>query len=301
MMERISIVCFASSYLISLACEVGRLFFRAPVRWLVSVGFAGAGWVAHTLYLGMELKREYSGAPLSSWYHWFLLAAWLLAGLYVVQAVRRPKMAWGLFLLPLVLALIGLGYASRGLKSFSAEDASLYWGLMHGMSLLAGTVSVSVGFVSGVMYLIQAWRLKSKVTPWQGMQLPSLESLQRVNERALIVSAIFLGIGLIAGWLLNVVRHQGVPWSDPVVVTSFGLFAWIVASSVFNGFYRPAREGRKVAYLTVASFLFLAVVLGLVALGPSAHTQGGSGQHSTWRPGLASQICQGVRAPGGAA
>ena len=40
---------------------------------------------------------------------------------------------------------------------------------------------------------------------------------------------------------------------------------------VFESVYKPARQGRKVAYLTLASFVFLALVLGIVLLGPSRH------------------------------
>ena len=41
---------------------------------------------------------------------------------------------------------------------------------------------------------------------------------------------------------------------------------------VFEFFYKPARQGRKVAYLTVASFIFLALVLVVVILGRHAAT-----------------------------
>jgi hypothetical protein len=51
-------------------------------------------------------------------------------------------------------------------------------------------------------------------------------------------------------------------WRDPLVVSSSAMLAWLAAAALFNLTYRAARQGRKVAYLTVASFLFLALVLG---------------------------------------
>jgi high-affinity Fe2+/Pb2+ permease len=64
---------------------------------------------------------------------------------------------------------------------------------------------------------------------------------------------------------MNIVRQEeGVPWSDPAVWISGLLVAWVVAAVLFNGLYRPARQGRKVAYLTVASFVVLMLVLGIV-------------------------------------
>ena len=45
---------------------------------------------------------------------------------------------------------------------------------------------------------------------------------------------------------------------------------WLIASICFVMLYQPAREGRKVAYLTVTSFLVLVITL-CVVLGPSRH------------------------------
>ena len=39
------------------------------------------------------------------------------------------------------------------------------------------------------------------------------------------------------------------------------MLAWLLAAAVFNAVYRPARRGRKVAYLTIASFVFLVIAL----------------------------------------
>ena len=48
----ISVVCFAASYLVALACEGSRLLFRSGIRGAAMVAFAAAGLVAHTLFLG---------------------------------------------------------------------------------------------------------------------------------------------------------------------------------------------------------------------------------------------------------
>ena len=50
--EKISITCFLASYLVALALEISRLFFRSGVRGAVMLGFGIAGLIAHTLFLG---------------------------------------------------------------------------------------------------------------------------------------------------------------------------------------------------------------------------------------------------------
>ncbi len=62
MLSGISVTCFAASYAVTLGLEISRLFFRLRVRWLVMIGFAGAGLLAHTIYLWMHTRTELHGA-----------------------------------------------------------------------------------------------------------------------------------------------------------------------------------------------------------------------------------------------
>ncbi len=141
-----------------------------------------------------------------------------------------------------------------------------------------------VGFAAGLMYLAQSRRLKLKLPPSQGFRLPSLERLAKVNSRSILLSALLVAVGFLAGLILNVVNrgHSGeVPWSDPVIWTTALMFAWLLAAAVFNASYRPARQGRKVAYLTIANFVFLVIVLAVFVLVDNQH--GGQPPKATGR------------------
>jgi ABC-type uncharacterized transport system permease subunit len=279
MLEGVQIFCFAASYATALGLEVARVFFRAPVRVVFAVGFAAAGLVAHTIYLVNEARHASPAAgefPLSSWRHWCLLAAWVLVVFYLALTVKRSARTLGLFTLPLVFLLIGVAWWFPELaEPFPRDAAYHHWSIVHGVSLLLGTVVVMLGFVAGLMYLVQSYRLKQKTPPRRGIQLPSLEWLQRMNEDSFILSTCLLAAGLISGVVLNLIRQSAagpsLPWSDPVVWSSGLLFAWLAASSIFNFVYKPARQGQKVAYLTVASFVFLGLALGVVLFSPTSH------------------------------
>lgn len=278
MLSGISIVCFSASYLVALGLEATRLRFRLPIRLLVMVGFTAAGLVAHTAYLWMRAAdATRGGSPLSSWYDWYLVAAWILAAAYLGLVVSRPQSNVGLFLLPVVLILIAVGYGFRDAAPFPRDRALQAWGVAHGLMLLLGTVTVSLGFVAGIMYLVQSWRLKHHVPPQVGLKLPSLEWLQAVNKQSLVFSSCFIALGLVAGIILNTVKHRGsgpaVPWTDSVVLSSAVLLVWLLAATLFEWLYKPAQQGRKVAYLTVASFLFLALVVAMLLVGGSEHAQ----------------------------
>lgn len=275
MLTGISLTCFAASYAVSFAAEISRLFFRARIRLFAIVGFAAAGFFAHSIFL-VNLARSETTAgknitPLSSWFDWCLLGAWLLAAVYLVLLVRRTDNAVGVFLLPLVLGLIGMSWLLRDQPHFPRDEALGYWRSIHGFAQLFGTVAVTLGFVAGLMYLAQSYRLKHKLPPRPGFRLPSLEWLQRCNQWMLLVSTGLLVVGLVAGIVMNAGQRGGsVAWTGPVVLSSTVLCAWLLAASLFETFYKPARQGRKVAYLTLASFIFLVLALGFVLLGDHA-------------------------------
>jgi ABC-type uncharacterized transport system permease subunit len=273
-MSGITTLCFAGSYSVALGLELARVGWRGPVRGLLAIGFAAAGLVAEMLYLGYRATTE--SVPLSSAYEWYLLAAGAVAATYLYLAIVYPSAASGVFILPLALALVAAAqFASK--TSLAQSSAASVWITIHLSFWLLGTIAVIVGFATGLMYLLQAHRLKQKLPPAPAFRLPNLEWLERANGRAIVISALMAGAGLASGIVLNLVKHQ-LPWDDATIWRSIGLFAWLLAAALFNAFYRPARKGRKVAYLTVASFMFLAIFLAAQLLGKSEHSGvGGQG------------------------
>jgi ABC-type uncharacterized transport system permease subunit len=274
MLNGITIVSFTAGYAVALCLEISRLFFGVSLRAAIIVILALAGLVAHSIYLIREAQQGFTqGAPLFSWYHGCLIVAWLLAVAYVTLSLWKKPTAIGLFFLPTILALVAIAHIFPRQPQFTSEAVNRVWSLVHGVALLLGTSAVMVGFLGGVLYLAQSYRLKQKIVTSRGLRLPSLEILQRVSEGALIASCCLLLLGLISGILLNLQPGEAsvVPWTDPVVWTSGVLLLWLLAALSFNAVYKPARQGRKVAYLTMASFIFLGLVLAILLLDPSSH------------------------------
>ena len=271
MLSGVSITCFTASYVLALGLEVTRLLFRSGIRGAVLLGFACAGLFAHTVYL---FNRAASGGalPLSSQRDWYLIAAWLLAALYLYLTCYHTKKALGLFLLPLVLVLVAAAAFIADPTPFVYQSASRAWGIVHGASLLLATATVLVGFVFGTMYLVQAYLLKRKIPPPRGLRLPSLEWLQQSSSRSIGLSAILMGVGVLSGVVLHVGQDvTQSPWRDPMSLATLFVFAWLVICAGACAFHRPVCQGRKVAYLTVASFAFLTIALGAGFLASSRH------------------------------
>ena len=267
----VNMLCFSASYALALMLEFSGLWSRWR-RWAV-LGIASAGLVAHTWFLGQRVALA-PRAPLASHQDWYLLAAWVLALVYLAAKFYHPKSSMGLFLLPAVLALVAGGqFAST--TPLATFQAPRLWGRIHGVFLMLGTVAVLLGFLAGLMYLIQSYRLKHKLATGKGLRLPSLEWLERINSRALNAATLFVGGGFFTGVVSRLAqtgKKNFIPWSDPIVLSLAAMLVWLTVAEVFRLVYPAARQGRKVAYLTMAAFLFLVFVLAVMLLQDSIHT-----------------------------
>lgn len=270
-LSRISIVCYGSCYALAWGSELARLRYRWAGALPVRLALVGAGWVAHTIQLGYLAwweSRVRGWSVWSSWHDWALLGGWVLAGAYLGLLARRGGSAIGLFLLPMVLLLLGVAHMVRDWPAFPRAQAVSLWQTIHGGALLLGTVGALLGFASGLMYLIHSYRLRHGLLNSRRFQLPPLEWLQRFSRETLWISTTALAVGLVAGVVLNLSQPEPrVMWLDAVVLSSGLLLAWLLAVCLFEALYKPAREGRKVAYLTLANFIFLGIVLALVLWG----------------------------------
>ena len=198
-----------------------------------------------------------------------MLIALALVFVYLWLRIRYPEKSVGLFLLPMVIAVIGTALLFLSDQEPIVTKASLsFWSILHGMALLLGSIAATLGFIAGIMYLVQSFRLKRKLPPRQGLRLPSLEQLQRYNYWLLTLSTGLLATGLLAGIIrkacLSFAAEASAPWNPIVVISSVLLLLWLILTGLFEYFYKPARQGKKVAYLTVTSFILLGAVMVLV-------------------------------------
>jgi ABC-type transport system involved in cytochrome c biogenesis permease subunit len=125
--------------------------------------------------------------------------------------------------------------------------------------LLAG-VGVCVGFMASVMYLIQARRLRLKAPPGHGLRLPSLERLELMNRRAIVLAFPLLTAGVVVGIALMVQRgDQFQSLTDPKILGAAAL--WLVFALLVYLRYGVHARGRQLAFLTIVAFVLLVVTL----------------------------------------
>lgn len=265
--ERITVFCFAASYAFALGFEFWHVMRPRPIfRWC-QLGFGTAGLLAHTAYILAQ------PVPLVSSFGSLLFLAWILAVFYLYGAVHHQRLAWGLFVLPLVLVLVGLavlqpvapGSGPAGAWQLFGYRGEGAWGLIHGILMLMAAVGVSVGCVASIMYFVQSQRLRSKLAPDQGVRMWSLERIETMNKRAILWAFPLLSVGLVVGIALQLARGTLLDgWTSVRILSTLG--SWVAFAILLYLRYGLHARGRQLALWTIVAFLLL--VLALVSVHP---------------------------------
>jgi ABC-type uncharacterized transport system permease subunit len=245
----ISLVCFATSYTAALGLEVWCQFRPRRILYFLGLLFGAAGLATQSVYLAFQ-------RPVG----WMLILAWVLAIFYLYGALHYQRLAWGVFVLPVILGLLGLSLLfGPEADQLSLPDAS-FWGEVHAALLLLAAVGVCVGLCASLMYLFRAWQLRAKTLPGRGLRLPSLERLEQMNRRAIDWSFPLLTAGVVIGLFL-MIQHPLTAWTDPRVLSTAVLWLTFLLMVVLR--YGWRLRGRLVALLTIVAFLLLVCCLVL--------------------------------------
>jgi len=272
---RVTVVCFLASYGVALCLEIWHLVRPRPVFWFLALGCGAAGLVAQTIYLAFQKP------PLAWQSGWMLFTAWILAIFYLVGSLHHARLAWGVFVLPVILVLVALAELGRLLDPPPPGSAFIGVGWLsfqgvHALLLFLGTIGVCVGFLASVMYLIQAQRLRAKIPPGQGLKLLSLERLEAMNRRAITMAFPLLTIGMLIGAVLLFVDHRFAGWTDPRVLSA--LVLWLAVAVLLYLRHGLHLRGRQVALGTIVAF---GLLLGCLSLShPLGQAASGKQQQS---------------------
>lgn len=253
--ENITVMCFAASYATAFALELWHLARPRPILRIIALCFGAAGLLAHVIFLIVQSAMTQTlplGSPTGS----LFILALVLAVFYVGEAIHHGRIAWALFVLPVVLGLIGLGVLLHEPTEAPTWRSAL--GVTHVVLLLLAAVGVSIAFIASVMYLVQLRRLQAKLPPNQGLPLMSLERLERMNRRAVLWSFPLLTAGLLLGVFLQFT--VGIEdWLSLRILSVVAL--WIVFAVLLYLRYWVHVRGRQLALWTMFAFAILVVAL----------------------------------------
>ncbi|HAH48914.1 cytochrome c biogenesis protein CcsA [Gimesia sp.] len=270
MLSEVTVFCFMASYLVALGLEVTRFLrkkngFLRPLIFLFSL----AGLVAQTAYLLNRARTTQLPPLLSSSHDWLIVFSWVLVAIFLFINLIDEELSIGLFLIPLVLALVVSSYFVDDATNALMEPSIRSWAMLHASLLVLGGVGIVLSFVLSLMYLIQHRRLKQKQNFSSGFNLPSLAKLSRLNRWALMISAPLMTVGMGIGIGLGVYVRKGahaISFFDPVIIVYEVVWVGMMLSVIF--ILRTKQPNQKhIAQLTIwTGGLILLTVIGIQIL-----------------------------------
>ncbi len=235
-------------------------------------GLLAAGLLAWRLLLPPE-----PSSPLGNHMDSFLLLGLLLTALAAYFRLTRHLRGLGLFLLPIVAIVLFLGLL---LMLFRPEpfNYTSAWGSVHVLSILIGSAALAAGCAGGVVYLLADRQLHRRglETGGRWMPLPSLATMEKFNQTAILIGFPLLTVGMVAGFVWISRQPEGASgdaWAmAPKIVLA--VCVWLIYALVVHVRFAPSFRGKRVAWLSIIGFvLLLGVYVTMVRWPKSAAPQ----------------------------
>ena len=215
-----------------------------------------AATLTHTFVIGMQ-TMEAGHVPVAGATSAISTFVWLLALSYLYTEMTTDERAMGVFILPLLVALQTIPALRPSVEAASPVLSGPLFGV-HVSSLLFAYASFALACVIGITYVLLFKEIKAKHLGFFYARLPSLQVLDRMNQRAIVIGWIFLTIGIIVGavWATTYAgadpRVQAMSLQDPKIFVA--LVCWGVYSFEVFAARRIGWGGRRTAYLSALGF-----------------------------------------------
>ncbi len=256
-------------YAASAAAYMVHFSRRQPEVGRAATALLAGGVLAHTFLIGMQTV-EAGYAPLVGTTAAVSAFVWLLGLAYLYVELTTDEKAMGAFVTVLlaVLALLPALHATEIEPRPALLRSPLF--TIHVLSMLFAYASFALAFVLGVTYVLLFKEIKAKHLGFFYARLPSLQVLDVMNGRAIIVGWLFLTCGLIVGgfWATQIhaspdPRAQAMSVGDPKIL--FALLSWAMYSFALFARRTIGWSGRRAAWLSAIGFVI--VLLNFVPVG----------------------------------
>lgn len=228
------------------------------------LSLTGVGFCLHTLGLGTTILAD-SGLLAMNFHKALSFFSWSLVLIFFVVALRNRLHVLGAFIIPLAfLSLVSAAVFPVDTRSLNPVFRTVW---IHVTLSILGTVGFAVAFVSGIMYLMQDRYLKSKQFNVLYSKLPSLDFLDNLNQRSILLGFPFLTVGILMGAIsAQLTWGSYLNWNAEQI---WALVTWLFYLVVLMGRITVGWRAKKAAYLTIVGFAgVLLTFIGVVLKAP---------------------------------
>lgn len=215
--------------------------------------------LSHTFVIGMQ-TMEVRHVPFANPSRAVSTFVWLLALSYLYLEITTDERAMGVFIVPMLVGLQVIPAVSPGIERIDPVlDSPWFW--VHVSSLLFAYASFGLAGVLGLTYVVQFKEIKKKHLGYFYTRLPSLQTLDVMNARAVAVGWLFLTLGVVVGavWTAqaralvpNDPNLQAMSLNDPkilVTVLTWGVYSFAMVARRAMGW-----SGRRAAWVSAVGF-----------------------------------------------
>lgn len=234
------------------AAAFPAVLYGQPRLQRVSLPASLAGFFFHMVAVVELMVAAHHVVPLG-WVEVQATLALLIVLAYLLVYAFYRAAAFGIFALPLALMVLLAPAMGATTGSFVTPEMRSGWLVLHISALLAAYTALLFSLLSGVLYLMQERRLKSKEGVGFLAWLPPLETMDRIGYLSLLIGFPCMTVGLLAGSLIAQQSVGAAYFLDPKVLLSFAMWALYILMLLVRR--STGLRGRRAIYLYSAVFL----------------------------------------------
>jgi ABC-type uncharacterized transport system permease subunit len=225
------------------------------------------GFVAQTTFIGVT-SRLTSGTILSG-PTVVTLASWVAILVYLIFTLVFRVKAYGAFLPPVAIILMGIGRILTGLHMPWAENSAYYTTplvLFHIIVLLIAFATFLIAGISAGLLMYQNRLLKKHKNIIASKKLPSLSSLKKLSRQPILFGFPFLTVGMLIGIVMTMGGTYS-PWFfAPRIILVIVLWA-LYAVYLFQ-VYRSGVSMKTSSAMAISGGVLTIVLLVVMGLAP---------------------------------
>ena len=245
-------------YLFSFLCfafyaGMKRLALARAATWLLALGGA-----FHSVAIGVRWAAS-GHMPFANMYEYANVMAWMSVVSFLVILWRYKRPILGVYVSPLVVALIVIASLLPNDVSTQLVPAlQSYWLPIHVVLAALGEGAFLVATAVSIMYLIIARRRARAAAASHGAIAGgiSLETLDEVNYEALSIGYPLFTVGALFAGAIWAYEAWGSFWSwDPKEVGA--LVIWLFYTLFLHARFNRGWRGKKAAWMSVVGFVMI--------------------------------------------
>ncbi|HUJ11981.1 MAG TPA: cytochrome c biogenesis protein CcsA [Verrucomicrobiae bacterium] len=213
----------------------------------------GLGFALHTVFLYLRGRID-GRCPLTNLFETQAFVAWAAVLFFLLIGPSYRISFLGAFTAPLVLAICLTALLSPIDVVHAGSINRSPWIEFHAAIAILAFGAFALAFVTSAMYLFQERQLKTRKLSSSFLLLPSIEQLDVIHFRLLIMGFAMLTVAMIGGAVsYHIVGH----WTEPKIV--WAIVVWVVYGALVLARGLRTVRGRKIALGSMASFIFMLV------------------------------------------